>query len=51
MLNTIAIRETVAPKDWKFTFDISQCEAVLPAGTIDKAVESAYKEVVIPCWL
>ncbi|XP_051129243.1 uncharacterized protein LOC127250127 [Andrographis paniculata] len=48
MLNTLAIRASVAPKDGRFSFNISQCEAVLPAGTVDNSVELVYKEV--PKW-
>ncbi|CAA0806023.1 Phosphoglycerate mutase family protein [Striga hermonthica] len=48
MMNSLAIRDPVAPKDGIFTFSISECEAVLTAGTIDKTVEMVYKEV--PRW-
>ncbi|KAI3449069.1 hypothetical protein Pfo_005734 [Paulownia fortunei] len=48
MMNSLAIRAIVAPKDGIFSFDISQCEAVLPAGTIDNTVEMVYKE--LPRW-
>ncbi|CAA0813565.1 Phosphoglycerate mutase family protein [Striga hermonthica] len=48
MMNSVAIRDSVSPKDGIFTFSISECEAVLPAGTIDKTVEMVYKE--LPRW-
>ncbi|KAL7125914.1 hypothetical protein ABFS83_14G148600 [Erythranthe nasuta] len=48
MMNNLAIRANVAPKDGIFTFDISQCQAVLPAGTIDTSAEMVYKE--LPKW-
>ncbi|KAL3814986.1 hypothetical protein ACJIZ3_016254 [Penstemon smallii] len=48
MLNFMAIRPAVAPKDGTFSFNISDCEAVLPAGTIDYTVEQVYKE--LPRW-
>ncbi|KAL3516886.1 hypothetical protein ACH5RR_023788 [Cinchona calisaya] len=48
MLNTIAIRAEMVPKDYDFGFDISKCEAILPAGTIDHSVEPIYTEV--PQW-
>lgn len=45
MMNNLAIRPAVAPKDGIFSFDISQCQAVLPTGTIDTSAEMIYKEV------
>ncbi|CAI9101299.1 OLC1v1038592C1 [Oldenlandia corymbosa var. corymbosa] len=48
MLNDIAIRPQVVPKDLDFAFDISECEAVLPAGTIDHSVERIVKQM--PQW-
>jgi hypothetical protein len=45
MINSIAIRLNVAPKDGNFSFDISELEAMLPAGTMDNNVEMVYKEV------
>ncbi|KAG8363428.1 hypothetical protein BUALT_Bualt19G0021600 [Buddleja alternifolia] len=48
MMNSLAIRSNVAPEDGIFSFDISQCEAVLPAGTIDNTVEMVYKK--LPQW-
>ncbi|KAH6767498.1 Phosphoglycerate mutase family protein [Perilla frutescens var. hirtella] len=48
MMNSLAIRSNVAPKDGVFSFDITQCKSVLPAGTIDNAAEMIYKE--LPKW-
>ncbi|GMI66951.1 hypothetical protein like AT3G60440 [Hibiscus trionum] len=48
MLNTLAIRPDVAPKDGIFRFDIPKLEALLPSGTLDRAVEPVYKEM--PQW-
>ncbi|KAL0373440.1 UNVERIFIED_CONTAM: hypothetical protein Sradi_3259700 [Sesamum radiatum] len=48
MLNSLAIRDNVAPKDGIFSFDINQCEAVFPAGTVDNTVEMVYKQ--LPKW-
>ncbi|XP_073157029.1 uncharacterized protein [Henckelia pumila] len=48
MLNSRAIKPNVAPKDGIFSFDISNCEAELPAGTVDNSVEQIYKE--LPKW-
>ncbi|KAK2360327.1 Phosphoglycerate mutase family protein [Trifolium repens] len=48
MFNSIAIRLNVAPKDGNFSFDISELEAMLPAGTVDNNVEMVYKE--LPKW-
>lgn len=45
MINRIAIRLNVAPKDGNLNFDISECEAMLPVGTVDKNVEKVFKEV------
>jgi hypothetical protein len=45
MINSIAICLNVAPKDGKFSFDISELEAMLPAGTMNNNVEMVYKEV------
>ena len=47
MMNSLAVRPNVAPKDGIFSFDISQCESVLPAGTIDNTTEMVYKEVIL----
>ncbi|GFQ07844.1 hypothetical protein PHJA_002928400 [Phtheirospermum japonicum] len=48
MMNSLAIRNPVAPKDGIFNFSISGCEAVLPAGTVDNTVQMVYKE--LPRW-
>ncbi|KAK6142988.1 hypothetical protein DH2020_023336 [Rehmannia glutinosa] len=48
MMNSLAIRDPVAPKDGIFSFNISECESVLPAGTIDNTVEMVYKK--LPQW-
>jgi hypothetical protein len=45
MINSIAIRLNVTPKDGNFSFDISELEAMLPAGTMDNNIEMVYKEV------
>lgn len=47
MMNSRAIKPDVAPKDGIFSFDISNCEAQLPAGMVDDSVEQIYKEVFI----
>ncbi|KAK3019680.1 hypothetical protein RJ639_004155 [Escallonia herrerae] len=48
MLNKEAIRLEMAPKDGNFEFNISDCEALLPAGTVDSAVERVYEK--LPQW-
>ncbi|KAJ1388275.1 hypothetical protein SESBI_39248 [Sesbania bispinosa] len=48
MMNREAIRLNVAPKDGNWGFDISEREAMLPAGTVDNNVERVYKE--LPLW-
>ncbi|CAH9108408.1 unnamed protein product [Cuscuta epithymum] len=48
MLNTQAIRANVAPKDGDFKFNISECEAQLPTGTIDQNAKKIYKK--LPDW-
>ncbi|XP_042015420.1 uncharacterized protein LOC121763464 [Salvia splendens] len=48
MMNSLAIRPKVAPKDGIFNFDMAQCKSVLPAGTIDNTTEMIYKE--LPRW-
>ncbi|KAJ0779232.1 putative histidine phosphatase superfamily, clade-1 [Helianthus annuus] len=49
MLNKQAIRAENAPKDGNFAFNISECEAGLPEGTVDSSsVERVYKE--LPKW-
>lgn len=45
MINSIAIRLNVAPKDGNLSFDISELAAMLPVGTVDNNVEMVYKEV------
>ena len=48
MMNGVAMRPDVAPKDGNCGFDIpllSEREAMLPAGTLDSNVERVYKEV------
>lgn len=46
MMNSIAIRPEMAPKDGDFGFDVSRCEASLPAGTIDHSTQMVYNEVL-----
>ncbi|XVF73491.1 hypothetical protein PTKIN_Ptkin12aG0205500 [Pterospermum kingtungense] len=48
MLNKVAIRPDVAPKDKVFRFDLPQLEALLPNGTLDHTFEQIYKE--LPKW-
>ncbi|RDX78108.1 hypothetical protein CR513_41664 [Mucuna pruriens] len=48
MMSREAIRLEVAPKDGNWGFDISEREAMLPEGTVDKNVERIYKE--LPQW-
>ncbi|XP_019160956.1 PREDICTED: uncharacterized protein LOC109157564 [Ipomoea nil] len=48
MLNRQAIRANVAPKDGDFKFNISECEAQLPTGTIDHSAERVYEK--LPEW-
>lgn len=48
MLNTEAIRPYNAPQDGDFGFNISELEAMLPAGTVDSTAERVYKE--LPRW-
>lgn len=43
VLNTQTIK--LAPSDGKWGFDISELEALLPAGTVDHTVERVFKEV------
>ncbi|XP_028775935.1 uncharacterized protein LOC114732764 [Neltuma alba] len=45
MMNSTGIRPGVAPKDGNFSMDISKCEALLPAGTVDDKAERLYQEV------
>ncbi|KAJ6709938.1 PHOSPHOGLYCERATE MUTASE FAMILY PROTEIN [Salix koriyanagi] len=48
MLNRETIGRDCAPKDGNFGFNISELEAMLPAGTVDHAVKPVYKE--LPQW-
>ncbi|KAL1190917.1 hypothetical protein V5N11_025657 [Cardamine amara subsp. amara] len=48
MLNTIAIKPEIAPKDGKFDFMISDLEAMFPQGMVDHNVDPVYKEM--PQW-
>lgn len=48
MLNKQAIRAGNAPKDGNFAFNITECEALLPEGTVDSSVERVYEEVRRP---
>ncbi|GFY92700.1 phosphoglycerate mutase family protein [Actinidia rufa] len=48
MLNSEAIRPNVAPKDGKFSINISELEAMLPAGTVDHSAQKVYSE--LPRW-
>ncbi|KAG9452261.1 hypothetical protein H6P81_005165 [Aristolochia fimbriata] len=48
VLNTEAIRGEIAPKNGCWNLELSQLEAMLPAGTVDHTVERVYKE--LPKW-
>ncbi|KAK9274059.1 hypothetical protein L1049_018873 [Liquidambar formosana] len=48
MLNREAIRPQAIPKDGIWEINISEVEAMLPAGTVDHTVEPLYKE--LPQW-
>ncbi|KAJ4884955.1 Phosphoglycerate mutase family protein [Raphanus sativus] len=48
ILNSLAIKSNVAPKDGKFDFKISDLEAMFPEGTVDHNVDMVYKE--LPQW-
>ncbi|KAJ8747051.1 hypothetical protein K2173_011363 [Erythroxylum novogranatense] len=48
VMNNIAIRPKVAPKDGKFSFNVRELEAMMLNGTVDHSVESVYKE--LPKW-
>ncbi|KMS99973.1 hypothetical protein BVRB_1g018150 isoform A [Beta vulgaris subsp. vulgaris] len=48
MLSREAIRPEFAPKDGDFRFNISELEALLPAGTVDHSAERIYQEM--PRW-
>lgn len=45
MLNTVAIRRELAPKDGNFDFRLSDLEALFPEGMVDHNVDMVYKEV------
>ncbi|KAF2592536.1 hypothetical protein F2Q70_00044171 [Brassica cretica] len=45
MLNSMAIRPKVAPKDGKFDFKISDLESMFPEGMVDHDVDPVYKEI------
>ncbi|KAJ4905314.1 Phosphoglycerate mutase family protein [Raphanus sativus] len=48
MLNTVAIRRELAPKDGNFDFRLSDLEALFPEGMVDHNVDMVYKEM--PKW-
>ncbi|XP_010544584.1 PREDICTED: uncharacterized protein LOC104817198 [Tarenaya hassleriana] len=48
MLNTVAIRRELAPKDGIFGFNVSDLEAMFPDGMVDHNVDRIYKE--LPRW-
>ncbi|CAL9245686.1 unnamed protein product [Arabidopsis halleri] len=48
MLNSIAIKPEIAPKDGEFDFLISDLEAMFPHGMVDHSVDPVYKEM--PQW-
>ncbi|KAF8412956.1 hypothetical protein HHK36_000928 [Tetracentron sinense] len=48
VLSREAITLDLAPKDGNWGFNISELEAMLPAGTVDHSVESVYQE--LPQW-
>jgi hypothetical protein len=48
MLNSVAIRRELAPKDGDFDFRISDLEAMFPEGMVDHNVDMVYKE--LPKW-
>ncbi|CAH8381107.1 unnamed protein product [Eruca vesicaria subsp. sativa] len=48
ILNSLAIKSDVAPKDGKFDFNISDLEAMFPEGTVDNNADMVYKE--LPQW-
>jgi len=45
MLNSVAIRRELAPKDGKFDFTVSDIETMFPEGMVDHNVDMVYKEV------
>ncbi|KAF8081376.1 hypothetical protein N665_0890s0014 [Sinapis alba] len=48
MLNSVAIRRELAPKDGNFDFRLSDLEALFPEGMVDHNVDMIYKEM--PEW-
>ncbi|CDY72568.1 BnaAnng41510D, partial [Brassica napus] len=48
MLNSVAIRRELAPKDGNFDFRLSDLEAFFPEGMVDHNVDMVYKEM--PKW-
>lgn len=48
MMNKEAIRRIAVPKDGIWSFNISELEAMFPAGTVDYTVERVYQE--LPQW-
>ncbi|KAF7844955.1 phosphoglycerate mutase family protein [Senna tora] len=48
MMSREAINPQIAPKDGNWGFDVSEREAMLPAGTVDNNVKRVYKE--LPQW-
>lgn len=46
MMNSVAIRRELAPKDGDFDFRISDLEAMFPEGMVDHNVDMIYKEVI-----
>ncbi|XP_034710037.1 uncharacterized protein LOC117932813 [Vitis riparia] len=45
MMSREAIRLELAPKDGNWGFNVSELEAMLPAGTVDTTVERVYQEL------
>ncbi|CAH2063388.1 unnamed protein product [Thlaspi arvense] len=48
VLNTVAIKSEVAPKDGNLDFKFSDLESMFPEGTVDHNVDMVYKE--LPQW-
>ncbi|XP_054780569.1 uncharacterized protein LOC129288170 isoform X2 [Prosopis cineraria] len=48
MMSREAINLALAPKDGNWGFDVTEREAMLPAGTVDKNAKRVYKE--LPKW-
>ncbi|EPS70651.1 hypothetical protein M569_04108, partial [Genlisea aurea] len=44
VMNSLTIRDSVAPKDGIFSFDLEDCKAALPSGTLDPSAEMIYRE-------